>query len=85
MDTYFCKIFEKFKKCSLRPPETKKKKIKNFRLKTRKIKKKNKKKSGSNDEKLRTLEPQQKQRVFMKKKCTSEFDTGRDFPFYMMD
>jgi len=50
------------------------KKIRNFSLKTREIKKKNKKKSGSNDENLRKLEPQQKQRVLIKKKeCNSNF------------
>ena len=42
-------------------------KIKYFNLKTREIKKKNKKKSGSNDENVRKLEPQQKQRVLIKK------------------
>ena len=41
--------------------------MKNFSLKTREIKKKNKKKSGSNDENLRKLEPQQKQTVLIKK------------------
>ena len=43
------------------------KKIRNFSLKTLEFKKKNKKKSGSNDENLRKLEPQQKQRVLIKK------------------
>ena len=43
------------------------KKIRNFSLKTLEIKKKNKKKIGSNDKNLRELEPQQKQRVFIKK------------------
>ena len=44
------------------------KKIRNFSLKTREIKKeKIKKKSGSNDENLRKLEPPQKQRVLIKK------------------
>ena len=46
------------------------KKIKNFSLKTREIKIKNKKKSGLNDKNLRKLEPQQKLRVLIKKnKC----------------
>ena len=44
------------------------KKIRNFSLKTPEFKKKNKKKIGSNDEILRTVEPQQKQRVLIKKK-----------------
>ena len=44
------------------------KKIRKFSLKTAEDKKKNKKKTGSNDEKLRKLEPQQKQRVLIKKK-----------------
>ena len=44
------------------------KKIRKFSLKTAEAKKKNKKKTGSNDEKLRKLEPQQKQRVLIKKR-----------------
>ena len=48
------------------------KKIRNFSLKTLEIKKKNKKKIGSNDENLRKLEPQQKQRVLIKKKSVYE-------------
>ena len=43
------------------------KKIRKFSLKTAEAKKKNKKKTGSNDEKLRKLEPRQKQRVLIKK------------------
>ena len=66
LDTYFFKILEKLKEYSLRTPETKKKR--NFSLKTLEIKNKNKKKIGSNDENLRKLEPQQKQRIFIKKK-----------------
>ena len=50
---YVCKILEKSKIYSLRTLETKKK---------------NKKKSGSNDKNLRKLEPQQNQRVLIKKK-----------------
>ena len=45
------------------------KKIKNFSLKTPEFKKRNKKKIGSNDEILRKPEPQQKQRVLIKKEC----------------
>ena len=49
------------------------KKIRKFSLKTAEAKKKNKKKTGSNVEKLRKVEPQQKQRVLIKKKeCTTE-------------
>ena len=44
------------------------KKLRNFSLKTPEFKKKNKKKIGSNDEILRKLEPQQKQRVLIEKK-----------------
>ena len=44
------------------------KKIRKFNLKTAEYKKKNKKKIGSNVKKLRQLEPQQKQRVLIKKK-----------------
>ena len=44
------------------------KKIRKFSLKTAQAKKKNKKKTGSNVEKLRKLEPHQKQRVLIKKK-----------------
>ena len=48
------------------------KKIRKFSLKTAEAKKKNKKKTGSNVEKLRKLEPQQKQRVLIKKKSVLE-------------
>ena len=44
------------------------KKIRNLSLKTPEFKKKNKKKIDSNDEILRKLEPQQKQRVLIKKR-----------------
>ena len=44
-------------------------KIEKFSLKIAEAKKKNKKKLGLNAEKLRKLEPQQKQRVLIKKKC----------------
>ena len=47
------------------------KKIRKFSLKTAEAKKKNKKKTGSNVEKLRKLEPQQKQRVLIKKKSVT--------------
>ena len=47
------------------------KKIRKFSLKTAQAKKKNKKKTGSNVEKLRKLEPQQKQRVLIKKKSVA--------------
>ena len=48
-----------------------KKKIRKFSLKTAQAKKKNKKKTGSNVEKLRKLEHQQKHRVLIKKKSVS--------------
>ena len=52
------------------------KKIRKFSLKTAQAKKKNKKKTGSNVEKLRKLEPHQKQRVLIKKnKCIRSKDT----------
>ena len=60
-------IKKKIKNFSLKTLEIKKKKIRNFSLKTLEIKKKNKKKIGSNDENLRKLEPQQKQRVLIKR------------------
>ena len=40
-------------------------------LKTPIIKKNNKKKIGSNDKNLRRLEPEQKHRVLIKKKCNT--------------
>merc|ERR1712055_3641 len=67
--TYFCKIFEKVRKYSLRTPEIKKK-IKKISLKTPIIKKKNKKKIGSNAKNLRKVEPQPEQTFLIKKnKC----------------
>ena len=53
---------EQLRKCSIKTPEVKKK-TRNFSLKKKEIKKK----KGSNDENLRKLEPQQKQRVLIKK------------------
>ena len=64
--TYIWEIFQKCRKYAVRTPE--RKKIRKFSLKTAQAKKKNKKKTGSNVEKLRKLEPQQKQRVLIKKK-----------------
>ena len=67
LDTYFCKILGKVLKNAATEHQKLRKKIRNLSLKTRDFKKKNKKKSGSNDENLRKLEPQQKQRVLIKK------------------
>ena len=52
------------------------KKIRKFTLKLAEIKKKNKKKIGSNDENLRKLEPQQKQRVLIKKQERKSLPVG---------
>ena len=57
------------------------KKIRKFSLKTAEAKKKNKKKTGSNVEKLRKLEPQQKQRVLIKSSASTQLNSS----FYWSD
>ena len=70
LHTYFWKILEKLKKNAASEYKKLRKKIRNFSLKTQEIKKKNKKKIGSNDENLRNLEPQPEQTFLIKKnKC----------------
>ena len=66
--TYFCELFEKVRKYSLRTPEIKKKKKENQPPNIPRIKKKNKKKIGSNAKNLRNLEPQPEQTFLIKKK-----------------
>ena len=67
LHTYFWKILEKLKNAASEYKKLRKK-IRNFSLKTQEIKKKNKKKIGSNDENLRNLEPQPEQTFLIKKK-----------------
>ena len=66
--TYFCRIFEKVRKYSLRTPEIKKK-DKKISLQTSQELRKNKKKIGSNAKNLGNLEPQPEQTFLIKKKC----------------
>ena len=65
-------IFSAYIHISVKYLNNSKKKCRNFSLKTRESKKKNKKKIGSNDENLRKFEPQQKQRVLIKKEFISK-------------